>query len=170
MTQARVNSLDILLVFCLGFLPPLYLNTVYRYKCNQILVSSLWGFFHFYLYNLPGYCLRPGIQPETTSLIPLWGFPFLPQRTGTRSKYTQNPWGVDVTLAPNHRRRLHDAVGFSFFTTTNRWYTWVLHDAFAPITYRLVYMTQWVFLFYHDKQTNTHGYYIHGFHFFPTTT
>jgi hypothetical protein len=22
----------------------------------------------------------------------------------------------------------------------------------------MVYMTQWVFLFYHDKQTNTHGY------------
>jgi len=42
-------------------------------------------------------------------------------RTGTRSKCLQNPWGVDLTLEPDHRRRLHDAVGFFFFTTTNRW-------------------------------------------------
>ena len=28
----------------------------------------------------------------------------------------------------------------------------------------------WFFLFYHDKQTNTHGYYIRGFIFFPTIT
>ena len=42
-------------------------------------------------------------------------------RTGTWSKCLQNPWGVDLTLVPNHRRRLHDAAGFSFFTTRNRW-------------------------------------------------
>jgi len=117
-------------------------------------------------------------------------------RTTTRSKCLQNPWGVTLTMEPNHLRRLQDAVGFFFFTTTNQqiptgttcadafmtqWifsflprqtdaYPRVLHDAFAPVVYGLVYMTQWVFLFYHDKQTNTHGYHIHGFHFFPTTT
>ena len=41
-------------------------------------------------------------------------------RTGTRSKCLQNPWGVTLTMEPNHLRRLQDTVGFSFFTTTNR--------------------------------------------------
>jgi len=41
-------------------------------------------------------------------------------RTGTRSKCLQNPWGVTLTMEPNHLRRLQDSVGFSFFTTTNR--------------------------------------------------
>ena len=41
-------------------------------------------------------------------------------RTGTRSKYLQTPWGVILTMEPNHHRRLQDAVGFSFFTTTNK--------------------------------------------------
>jgi len=42
-------------------------------------------------------------------------------RTGTRSKCLPNPWGVTLMTEPNHRRCLHDAVGFSFFTTTSRW-------------------------------------------------
>jgi len=41
-------------------------------------------------------------------------------RTGTRSKCLQNPWGVTLTMEPNHHRRLQDAVGFFFFTTTNK--------------------------------------------------
>jgi len=41
-------------------------------------------------------------------------------RTGTRSKCPQDPWGVDLSLEPNHRSRLQDAVGFFFFTTTNK--------------------------------------------------
>ena len=41
-------------------------------------------------------------------------------RTGTRSKCLQNPWGVTLKMEPNHLRRLQDAVGFSFFTTTNQ--------------------------------------------------
>jgi hypothetical protein len=140
-------------------------------------------------------------------------------RTGTRSKCLPNPWGVTLMTEPDHRRRLHDAVGFffyhdkqmhtqgyyithshpkstdwctwrsgfSFFTTTNRWiptgitsrictqslrtgvhdtdeYPRVLHHAFAPKVYGMVYMTQWVFLFYHDKQMTTHGYYITHLH------
>jgi len=39
-------------------------------------------------------------------------------RTGARSKCLQNPWSVDLTLEPRHRRRLQDAVGVCFFTTT----------------------------------------------------
>jgi len=44
-------------------------------------------------------------------------------RTGTRSKCLQIPWGVDLTLEPDHQKHLHDPVGFFFFTTTvtNRW-------------------------------------------------
>jgi len=41
-------------------------------------------------------------------------------RTGTRSKCLLNPWGVTLTKEPNHLRRLQDAVGFFFFTTTNQ--------------------------------------------------
>ena len=41
-------------------------------------------------------------------------------RTGTRSKCPQDPWGVDLSPEPNHRSRLQDAVGFFFFTTTNK--------------------------------------------------
>ena len=41
-------------------------------------------------------------------------------RTGTRSNCLPNPWGVTLITEPNHRRRLHDAVGFFFLTTTNR--------------------------------------------------
>ena len=41
-------------------------------------------------------------------------------RTGTRSKCLQNPWGVTLTMEPNHNRRLQDAVGFFLFTTTNK--------------------------------------------------
>jgi len=41
-------------------------------------------------------------------------------RTGTRSKCLQNPWGVTLEMEPNHLRRLQDAVGFSFLTTTNQ--------------------------------------------------
>jgi len=41
-------------------------------------------------------------------------------RTGTRSKGLQTPWGVTLTMESNHLRRLQDALGFSFFTTTNR--------------------------------------------------
>ena len=114
-------------------------------------------------------------------------------RTGIRSKC---PWAVTLTMEPSHLRRLQDAVGFFFFTTTNRqlpagtitvgfsffpttnqqipkgttyagafmtqWvfpflpqqtdvYPRVLHDAFAPIVYGLVYMIQWIFLFYHEN-------------------
>ena len=36
-------------------------------------------------------------------------------RTGTRSKCLPNPWGVTLMTEPNHRRRLHDAVGFFFY-------------------------------------------------------
>jgi len=35
-------------------------------------------------------------------------------RTIARSKCLQIPWGVDLTLEPNHRRRLQDAVGLWF--------------------------------------------------------
>ena len=41
-------------------------------------------------------------------------------RIGTRSKCLQNPWGVTLTIESNHQRRLQNAVGFSFFTTTNK--------------------------------------------------
>jgi len=45
MTQTRVNSLDILLVFCLGFLPPLYSNTAYRQKCKMYWFHHVEGYF-----------------------------------------------------------------------------------------------------------------------------
>jgi len=41
-------------------------------------------------------------------------------RTVTRSKCLQTPWGVTFTMEPNHHRRLQDAVGFFFFTMTNK--------------------------------------------------
>jgi len=41
-------------------------------------------------------------------------------RIGTRSKYLHNPWGVILTMEPNHHRRIQDAVGLFFFTTTNK--------------------------------------------------
>jgi len=41
-------------------------------------------------------------------------------RTGTRSKCLQNPWGVTLTMEPNHPRRLQDTVGIFFFTMTNQ--------------------------------------------------
>ena len=107
-------------------------------------------------------------------------------RTGTRSKCLQNPWGVTLITKPIHLRRLQVAVGFSFFTTTNQqiptcttyadafmtqwvfsflpWqtdvYPRVLHDAFAPIVYGLVYMTQQI------PMGTTYT----GFFFSPTTT
>jgi len=63
----------------------------------------------------------------------------------------------DILLArSNHLRHLHDAVGFSFFPTTNRQLPTGNNSGF--------------FLFYHDQPTNTYEYYIHGFIFFPTKT
>ena len=41
-------------------------------------------------------------------------------RTGTRSKCLQTPWGVILTMEPNHLRRLQDAVGLFSLTTTNK--------------------------------------------------
>jgi len=156
-----------------------------------MMASSHSWFFLFCHYNLLGYCLWTVIQPleETTGLImswvllflttnhtnhngsTKWGSPFRPTpwaksftptvrglglipqdipkgqnlnrgyspRTGTRSKYLHNPWGVILTMEPNHHRRLQDAVGLFFFTTGTT-----------------------------NKQTNNHGYYIHGFKFHPT--
>ena len=45
----------------------------------------------------------------------------------TKSKCLQNPWGVTLTMEPHHHRRLQDAMGFSFFTTTTNKYSRVLH-------------------------------------------
>jgi len=77
-------------------------------------------------------------------------------RTGIRSKCLQNPWELTLTMEPNHLRRLHDAVGFFFFPTTNRQIPTGTNSGF--------------FLFYHDQPTKTYGYYIHGFNFSPTKT
>jgi len=53
---------------------------------------------------------------------------------------------------------------FSFLPWQTGEYTRELHHAFAPKVHGLVYMTQWVLLFYHDKQMNTHRYYITHLH------
>ena len=61
---------------------------------------------------------RTGVESSTTYLrVRICAYS---PRTGIRSKCLQNPWGVTLTMEPNHLRRLQDAVGFSFFTTTNR--------------------------------------------------
>ena len=97
---------------------------------------------------------RTGVESSTTYLrvrICVYS-----PRTGIRSKCLQNPWGVTLTMEPNHLRSLQDAVGFFFFTTTNRQ---------IPTG-----TTSWGFSFYHHQPTNTYGYYIHGFNFSPTIT
>ena len=48
-------------------------------------------------------------------------------RTGTSSKCLQNPWGVTLTMEPNHHRLLQDAVGFSFLPRQTNKYSRVLH-------------------------------------------
>jgi len=107
---------------------------------------------------------------------------FAPKVYGLVYMTQMNTHGYYIThLHPKSTEWCTWRSGFSFFTTTNRWlptditsrictqslrtgvhdvdeYPRVLHHAFAPKDYGLVYMTQWVFLFYHDKQTNTHGY------------
>ena len=61
---------------------------------------------------------RTGVESSTTYLrVRICAYS---PRTGIRSKCLQNPWGVTLTMEPNHLRRLQDAVGFFFFTTTNR--------------------------------------------------
>jgi len=61
---------------------------------------------------------RTGVESSTTYLrVRIYVYS---PRTGIRSKCLQNPWGVTLTMEPNHLRRLQDAVGFFFFTTTNR--------------------------------------------------
>ena len=58
-----------------------------------------------------------GLSPTTYLRVRICAYS---PRTGIRSKCLQNPWGVPLTTEPNHLRRLQDAVGFFFFTTTNR--------------------------------------------------
>ena len=53
-----------------------------------------------------------GVESSKTYLR-VWICVYSP-RTGIRSKCLQNPWGVTLTMEPNHLRRLQDAVGFSF--------------------------------------------------------
>jgi len=61
---------------------------------------------------------RTGVKSSTTYLrVRICAYS---PRTGIRSKCLQNPWVVTVTMEPNHLRRLQDAVGFFYFTTTNR--------------------------------------------------
>ena len=57
---------------------------------------------------------RTGVESSTTYLrVRICSY-------SPRTGILQNPWGVTLTMEPNHLRRLQDAVGFSFFTTTNR--------------------------------------------------
>ena len=61
---------------------------------------------------------RTGVESSTTYLrVRICAYS---PRTGIRSKCLQNPWGVTLAMEPDRLRRLQDAVGFSFFTTTNR--------------------------------------------------
>jgi len=48
-------------------------------------------------------------------------------KTGTRSKCLQTPWGVTLTMEPNHPRRLQEAVGFFFLPRQTNKYPRVLH-------------------------------------------
>ena len=119
------------------FLPPQIHPTTrwLDYKSIHTMTPSHSGVFLFYHYNLQGSCLQTVIQPlaETAGVLISWVYSFLPrtiptstdQQGGASFQTTpmgkiKNPWGVTLTMEPNHLKRLQDAVGFFFFTMTNQ--------------------------------------------------
>jgi len=68
--------------------------------------------------TVPGLGLSPQQHTYGSESVPI--VQGLDRQSGIWSKCLQNPWGVTLTIEPNHLRRLQDAVGFFFFTTTNR--------------------------------------------------
>ena len=114
--KQRVQTIDIQWVFFFLsriFPQSFFLDTVHGQKSSHILPSSQSGFFLFNHCNLPGYWLRPVIQPlaETTSLLIMisWGFPFFyhepyqPQRINTVGvSFKTTPMGTIICKSTVH--------------------------------------------------------------------
>jgi len=164
-----------------------FLDTVHGRKSSRLMASSHSRFSLFYHYNIQGSRLQTVIQPlvETTGLLISWVFSFLPRKIPTSRI---NKVGVSCQTTPmgtiiyihsprtgvDFSRHTHGSESspivqglvqdLNVYKTHGAWLSqWNLTTTDA-------FKMQWVFSCYHDKQTNTHGYYIHGFNFSPTIT
>jgi len=193
----QINGQTLIILWVFSSVEKIYhcnfLATVHRRKSSHLMASSHSGFSRLYHYNLQGSCLQTVIQPlvETAGLLISWVFSFLswvfsflPRTIPTSTDQRGGSLLVDHPHGYNHLYSQSTDWGW-FLKTYPR--VWIFTYSPRTGTRSKCLQNPWgmtltmeppqtpsrwsgFFLFYHDIQTNTHGYYIHGFIFFPTIT